>query len=151
MGAARLRRMQPSICGVQLMTLTRPDRVRQLLVVDDDEELLALHGITFGADFSVRLTCSPSEALAALATEDFDAVLSDFRMPIHDGAWLLRQTERLHPEVRRLLMSTLAPFDVGAWLSSGLIERFFAKPVSAAHLVEYFAERTTVPNPRGRS
>jgi DNA-binding NtrC family response regulator len=133
------------------MTSSPPDRIRRLLVVDDDSELLALHGIAFGVEFSVRLSSSPSEALAVLATEDFDAVLSDFRMPIHDGAWLLRQTERLHPEVRRFLMSTLAPFEVAAWLSAGLIEQFFPKPVSAAQLVEHFAERATVPNPRGKS
>jgi DNA-binding NtrC family response regulator len=135
-----------------LMTSSPSDRLLRLLVVDDDPELLALQGIAFGAEFCVRLSSSPSEALAVLATEDFDAVLSDFRMPIHDGAWLLRQTERLHPEVRRLLMSTVAPFEVAAWLSTGRqvsSNDSFRSPYLPLSLVQHFAKRTTTSKPRG--
>jgi CheY-like chemotaxis protein len=45
---------------------------------------------------------SGQEALRLSATERFDVIVSDMRMPRRDGATLLRKVQTEHPEVVRL-------------------------------------------------
>ena len=78
----------------------------RVLVVDDDrgitrtlKELLASDGCT------VTTACDGEEALACLARENFDAVLSDVVMPKMNGDELFQRCRKLYPKLPVLLMT----------------------------------------------
>ena len=67
--------------------------VIRILYVDDDTDLLTI-GRQFlerNRDFSVETTSFPFDALALLATNFFDVVVSDFQMPGLNGIELLKK------------------------------------------------------------
>jgi|GEM_PF-3850590 len=67
--------------------------VIRVFYVDDDPDLLAVGRQFLGRnqDFSVEITDSPFDALARLATDPFDIVISDFQMPGMNGIELLKK------------------------------------------------------------
>lgn len=87
----------------------------RLLFVDDDPSLLA--GLRRASrsrreDWSTSFALGGQEALVALASEPFDVVVTDLRMPGMDGPALLEHVARAHPEVRlRVVLSGQADFD----------------------------------------
>lgn len=69
-----------------------------LLVVDDDPLVIASLGQWLEiSGFAVVTAMSVEAALAALKTHDFDAVLTDMRMPGRDGLALLQALRQSHP------------------------------------------------------
>jgi CheY-like chemotaxis protein len=112
--------------------------ILRVLIVDDDPELLALHALVFGNDFTIHTANSAQEALALLNSgEEFDVVLTDFDMPVHDGVWLLEYVREHHPRIRRLLMSSTTSFKVRGRAPPGAFEKFFRKPVEPSALSEH--------------
>jgi HD-like signal output (HDOD) protein len=80
----------------------------RLLVVDD--EPLVLQGLqrtlrSMSKEWSMEFACGGKEALSQLAAAPFDVILTDARMPEIDGAQLLREVQRLHPETIRMVLS----------------------------------------------
>ena len=68
-----------------------PETKPRILLVDDETELLAVNSdILSGAGFTVTACTSGRDAIAALASGAFDAVISDIRMPGLDGLGVLR-------------------------------------------------------------
>lgn len=53
----------------------------------------------------MRFATSSKEALDLLSAEPFDVIVSDLRMPEMDGAQLLDEVKRQHPEVVRIILS----------------------------------------------
>lgn len=81
---------------------------RRLLFVDDEPLVLqglrrALHSMR--EEWDTNFVTSGPEALEALGREPYDAVISDMRMPGMDGAQLLEEVKRRHPEVIRIVLS----------------------------------------------
>ena len=78
----------------------------KILIVDDDRNIRNLLVDFFtprGHD--VRATSNGSEALEELGRNGVDLVISDIRMPVMDGATLLREIRKTHPGVRVALMT----------------------------------------------
>jgi two-component system response regulator AtoC len=70
---------------------TNDDRAR-ILIVDDDPDLgSVLEALLRQAGFSSRVVRSGEAALDAIEEHDFDAILSDVRMPGMDGLELLKR------------------------------------------------------------
>lgn len=66
------------------------NRDKKILVVDDEESIRnVLHRVLKGEGYDVRTASTGDEALARLAEEPADLVLSDIRMPGMDGMALL--------------------------------------------------------------
>jgi two-component system NtrC family sensor kinase len=71
---------------------------RSILIVDDESEIReALAGILSGVQQRVVTVGSGHEALERLSAEDFDAILTDVRMPGLDGRALYREIARRWP------------------------------------------------------
>jgi HD-like signal output (HDOD) protein len=80
---------------------------RRLLFVDDEPLVLqglhrALHSTR--EEWETNFVLSGT-ALEALSREPYDAVITDMRMPGMDGAQLLEEVKRRHPEVVRVVLS----------------------------------------------
>jgi len=72
----------------------------RILVVDDDASLRHLVGTTLAEEgFEVQEAVDGADALAKMATEAYDAVVSDLQMPRLDGLSLLREIRRRGTEV----------------------------------------------------
>jgi two-component system NtrC family sensor kinase len=72
---------------------------RKILIVDDEADIReTLAEILAGAHHRVATASSGREALARMAAEHYDVVLTDIRMPDLDGRALYREIERRWPE-----------------------------------------------------
>jgi DNA-binding NtrC family response regulator len=82
----------------------------KILLVDDDRNL----GLTLsvglrkamGKEISVLVCFSGSEALAILATQSFDVVISEFNLPGESGLELLNQIRQKYDETILILATT---------------------------------------------
>ncbi|MFH1810619.1 MAG: response regulator [Pseudomonadota bacterium] len=73
------------------------------------------------------------QALAALAEQPFDVVVSDMRMPGMDGATLLRKVQELYPQVVRIVLSGHAEQE-SAIRAVAVTHQFLNKPCDAGVL-----------------
>jgi two-component system NtrC family response regulator len=79
---------------------------RRLLVVDDEENLLRVTQLRLEqAGFEVATAAGGEQALALLARQSFDLVLTDLRMPGLSGVELLGRIRAAWPEVIVVLMT----------------------------------------------
>ena len=80
-----------------------------ILLVDDDRNLAATLsyglGKAMGKTSSVVFCSSGPEALSVLATQRFDAVISDFNMPGMSGLELLKKIRQDHHETGLVLIT----------------------------------------------
>lgn len=121
---------------------------RRILVVDDEPAVAeALADILAGNGYRIDVAASGTAALAMVAADDYDAMVSDVRMPDMDGMVLYRGLRDIRPELAgRLVMvtgDTLSP-SVEAFLAeTGLpciekpftpteIRRIVAEAIAAA-------------------
>jgi CheY-like chemotaxis protein len=81
----------------------------KILLVDDDRNLVTTlsHGLrkAMGEGISVAVCFSPSEALAMLATQGFDVVVSDFNMPGPSGIEFLSKIRQDNREIILVLIT----------------------------------------------
>ena len=88
------------------------DRALRLLVVDDDPEVRAtLAQMLSEAGHSVDAVANGHSALAAITTERFDLVVSDYLMPEMSGAELIREARQVRPDLPFLIVSGFADSD----------------------------------------
>ena len=80
-----------------------------ILLVDDDRILVTTlsHGLrkAMGKTVSVTFCVSGDEALALLATQVFNLVISDFHMPGMSGLDLLKQVRHDHHAINLVLIT----------------------------------------------
>ena len=76
-----------------------------MLIVDDEPEVGALLAdILRGDAASIEVAASGQAALQLLDEGEFDAILTDLRMPEMDGPTLYRQIEQRWPQRARLVV-----------------------------------------------
>lgn len=79
-----------------------------VLFVDDEVQVLrALERMLDAAEmeWDAEFANNVSEALEMLADEEFDAIVTDMRMPSMDGAALLHEVSELYPHLIRIVLS----------------------------------------------
>ena len=85
---------------------------RSVLVVDDEPAMREmLSSLLEEAGIRARSAGSAKEALEATQEQEFDAVLSDIRMPERDGVALLAELREVRPETPVLLMTAFGSID----------------------------------------
>ncbi|HEY8560931.1 MAG TPA: ATP-binding protein [Pyrinomonadaceae bacterium] len=75
-----------------------PPGINILLVEDNDDSREMLTVLFARSNLQIRAFASAAEALAALAEDRFDLLISDIGMPDEDGYQLIRKIRRLPPE-----------------------------------------------------
>ncbi len=84
---------------------------QRLLFVDDEENVLdGLRRMlrSMGVQWDMVFVDSGKKALAAMEKAPFDVVIADMRMPKMDGAQLLGEVQRRHPDTARIILSGYA-------------------------------------------
>lgn len=81
---------------------------KRLLFVDDERLVLdglrrALHCMR--GEWEMKFVDTPAAALEIMEQEPFDAIITDMRMPLMDGAQLLERVKELHCDVIRIILS----------------------------------------------
>ena len=82
--------------------------LKRLLFVDDEAMILnglrrALHGMR--SEWEMHFVDNAADALQALDQQAYDAIVTDMRMPMMDGAQLLEAVKQRHPEMIRMVLS----------------------------------------------
>src|SRR5437763_619382 len=110
----------------------------QILLVDDDAALLQ----ALPQALSLRVnnlqvdTCdSAFEALEQIQDHDYDAIVSDIKMPGMDGLALLEKIQELRPETPTLLISGHGEHDLAIQALRGGAYDFIQKPIEREYLV----------------
>jgi len=108
---------------------------RHVLVVDNEQEMVKLMQRHLeGEGFAVTPVHSGAEALAALARDEFDVVVTDLVMDEVDGLAVLREAQRLQPRARVILMTAFASLETAiAALRQGAYD-YLSKPFKMAEV-----------------
>ena len=110
-----------------------------ILLVDDDRILVTTlsHGLrkAMGKAVSVTFCASGPEALALLATQAFNLVISDFHMPGMTGLELLKQIQQDHHKTSLILITAYATDTLTEEVHQ-LGIGYITKPFEPPHLVQ---------------
>jgi HD-like signal output (HDOD) protein/CheY-like chemotaxis protein len=125
---------------------------KRLLFVDDETMVLdglrrALHGMR--QEWDMHFVEGAAAALQALEQAPYDAIVSDMRMPVMDGAQLLEQVKQRHPDVIRVVLSGQSS-QAAVLRSIAPAHQFLSKPCDPQELVlrlgQAFAMRDLLSN-----
>src|SRR5689334_1113298 len=110
--------------------------MKRLLFVDDEQMVLnglrrALHDMH--QEWEMTFVDRAAKALEILDTADFDAIISDIRMPLMDGAQLLEEVKEHHPAVMRIVLSGQSSRDT-VLRSIAPAHQFLSKPCDPEEL-----------------
>lgn len=106
-----------------------PSRQRILFVDDEPDVLQGLRDVmrSQARSWEMAFAESGSEALERFEAQPFDVVVADMRMPGMDGAELLSEVRRRHPQTIRIVLSGYAEME-SAIRTVPLAHRFVGKP-----------------------
>ena len=108
----------------------------RVLLVDDEEDNLALLYRTLRQDFYILKTTSPLEALTILDENPVDIIISDHKMEEMDGVEFLRRSYKKYPNCVRLLVTAYSDsFTLIGAINNGKIYRYIRKPWDPAELL----------------
>jgi putative nucleotidyltransferase with HDIG domain len=103
---------------------------KHILFVDDDCNILEglrrmLHGLR--NEWDMQFAVSGAEALEIMDAQPIDIIVSDLRMPEMDGAVLMREVTKRHPDSIRIILSGQADSDL-IMKAIGATHQFLSKP-----------------------
>ncbi len=142
--AVRTEERPRSASGVALNTRAAPVKSLRVLVVDDDDNARTLlAALLRGRGALVSTAGSAPEALALLAAQRFDALLSDIGMPGQDGFELIRKLRSLPPQLGgdtpAAALTGYSTEEDRARASAAGFQRHLGKPIDANELFDTVA------------
>src|SRR2546421_8691635 len=110
----------------------------RILLVDDDTALLqALSQLVSLRMTTVQVDTSDSalQALELIKAQDYDAIVSDIKMPGMDGLTLLSRIQQVRPETPTLLITGHGEHDLAVQALRGGAYDFVQKPIDRDYFV----------------
>ena len=122
--------------------ITRARNSRTLLLVDDEEGILAsLKRLLRRDAYTIVTANSAAQGLQRLAECEVDVIVSDQRMPGMTGVEFLRRAKELYPHTIRMVLSGYTELQsIIDAINEGAIYKFLTKPWDDARLREHVAE-----------
>lgn len=106
-----------------------PESANVLLVDDEENILRSLQRVLRREPWNLTTATSGEEALALLANDKFDLIISDARMPGMDGPTLLSEIRNKYPNTIRILLTGYADItSTVKAINDGQIYRYISKP-----------------------
>ncbi|MFT6220675.1 MAG: DNA-binding NtrC family response regulator [Candidatus Endobugula sp.] len=100
-----------------------------VLFVDDEKRILTALRSIFRREYDVHIANGGEEALAILAENEINVIVSDQRMPNMLGNELLAEVHKLYPKTMRLLLTGFMDKEaIIRTINEGEIYRFINKP-----------------------
>lgn len=109
---------------------------KKVLLVDDDGSVLRALRRYLTKHYQVETAQNAEIAAVRLAEGDFEAIITDFDMPVYNGVWLLGQVAVKYPGMSRVMISANDPALFAPHIQSGLIQHYHIKPISFDGIVE---------------
>jgi two-component system response regulator HupR/HoxA len=107
----------------------------KILYADDEEDVRDVFAAMFAPDFDVVTVPGGAEALEAMATRDFDVLVSDMRMDPMKGSELLARAYEKHPDTQRILLTGYSDHDdLADAVNRGHVFAYVQKPWESAQL-----------------
>jgi len=135
------------------MTQTKTSVSHRVLLVDDDEAVRSMMGMTLeNKGFDVVSAASVTEALKLITTESFDVLITDLHMPNpSDGFAVVTAMRHAQPDALTLLVSGYP--DVKSAMDAILLEAddIIVKPFEAGKLAEMVHEKLLARKPSART
>jgi len=122
--------------------ITRVRRTKTLLLVDDEENILAsLKRLLRRDGYTILTACGAAEGLQRLAETEVDVIVSDQRMPGMTGVEFLRRAKQLYPDSIRMVLSGYTELQsIIDAVNEGAIYKFLTKPWDDERLRGHVAE-----------
>jgi HD-like signal output (HDOD) protein len=131
--------------------------MKRILFVDDESKVLSglqRMLLPYVDSWEMEFANSGAEALRLLAQSQFDVIVADMRMPIMDGAALLKEVARLYPQMVRLILSGTWEQDL-RMQAAMVAHQYMSKPcdpeVLKSTLDRAFALRDVLVEPKLRA
>lgn len=113
---------------------------KPILLIDDEEkfaqmlqELLQVSG--YESDYCLN----PEEAIALLGREDYDLVITDYKMPEMDGAEFLQKARKINPDLPVIMVSGLMNMSELIKVANIGVTLVLEKPFKTEDLLEHVA------------
>lgn len=108
----------------------------KILLIDDEEDNLALLTRTLRHDYDIFKSTSPAEGLEILKKESIDVIISDHKMPEMNGVDFLKKSYDIKPECIRLLVTAYSDTSILIdAINDGRIFRYIKKPWDPTELL----------------
>jgi EAL domain-containing protein (putative c-di-GMP-specific phosphodiesterase class I)/ActR/RegA family two-component response regulator len=125
--------------------LIKDDTKACVLVVDDEEVIRSVVSRILGeADFNVTAVKSAQEALSAIATKAFDAIVTDIVMPDIDGIELLAHIRQRDRELPVIILTGQPSLDSAVLAVREACFRYLKKPCRPEELCGAVREATAM-------
>jgi DNA-binding NtrC family response regulator len=138
-------------CNLQNIFIPNPDAEKKMnpfnelkqvktLLVDDDELIRDSLKIAFAnKGCSMRVAETAEEGLQAIKEEQFDIIISDFRLPGMNGLDFLKLATRTHPQAVNILITAYRDEYLFTEAIRMGVTEFIDKPFSVKALAELLA------------
>ena len=80
----------------------------RVLVADDKENILKLFARFLGEGYELTTAADGGRAISLIASQDFDVIVTDLRMPVADGFEVLRACKARSPSTEVIMMTAYA-------------------------------------------
>ncbi len=122
--------------------VTRKERARTLLLVDDEDNILsALKRLLRRDGYHIVTAASAAEGLQKLTEHAVDVIVSDQRMPGMTGVEFLHRAKALYPHTVRIVLSGYTELQsIIDAVNEGAIYKFLTKPWDDERLRGHVAE-----------
>jgi two-component system, NtrC family, response regulator GlrR len=120
----------------------------RILVVDDDADMLRLLSMRLNAaGYQVSAVTSAEAALAQLAVERPQLVLSDVRLPGRDGLSLFDEIRQRHPSLPVILLTAHGTIPDAVEATARGVFGYLTKPYDARELLDKIAQAVALGAP----
>ncbi|MDD5224139.1 MAG: response regulator [bacterium] len=106
------------------------EKAYKILIVDDEVNALsALAQLLRKEPYEIMIAGSALGGLNKLYASPVDLVISDFKMPVHDGVEFLKRVAMDYPDTIRIILTGHADLEAAiAAINEGGVYRFLTKP-----------------------